>query len=134
MGAGYALHPSLSVGLGAEVFTGGSERVAGRIFPGQVAPTCCSASWSYSGTGLVGSVDWSPSDAVTLAVAGSAGGTLTAEATSGDDLVDRSYDLPIMLNAGATGRVLGLAALTGASAQTKTYSGTSTTSSVAGSK
>ena len=105
VGAGYALHPSLSVGLGAEVFTGGSERVAGRIFPGQVAPACCSASWSYSGTGLVGSVDWSPSDAVTLAVAGSAGGTLTAEATSGDDLVDRSYDLPIMLNVGATGRV-----------------------------
>jgi len=33
--------------------------------------------------------------------------------------------------AGATGRVLGLAALTGASAKTKTYSGTSTTSSVA---
>lgn len=32
---------------------------------------------------------------------------------------------------GATGRVLGLAALTGASAKTKTYNGTSTTSSVA---
>ncbi len=106
LGAGYRVSESLSVGLGAELFTGGVDRVAGRIFPGQSAPTCCSASWSYSGTGLLASVDWTPSEALTLALSASAGGSLDAEQdvedSAGDD---RSYDLPVMLNSGITGRV-----------------------------
>lgn len=105
LGAAYRVLPSLAVGLGAELFTGGSERVAGRIFPGQVAPACCTASWTYSGTGMLASLDFTPSEAVTVAVSASAGGTLEAEATSGEDAVDRSYDLPVLINAGASGRV-----------------------------
>lgn len=105
VGAGYRVLPTLSVGLAGELFTGGIRRVSGRLFPGQVSPACCSASWTYSGAGVLGSVDWTPSEAVTLAVSGSAGGSLQADATSGEDAVDRSYDLPVMLNAGVSGRV-----------------------------
>ena len=105
VGTAYRLLPSLSIGLGAELFTGGSERVAGRIFPGQTAPVCCTASWTYSGAGALASVDWTPSEAFTVALSASAGGSLDADATSGEDAVDRSYDLPVLLNAGASGRI-----------------------------
>jgi hypothetical protein len=105
LGAAYRLLPSLSLGLGAELFTGGAERVSGRIFPGQNSPACCSASWTYSGAGVLGSLDWTPSEAVTVAASASAGGSLDADATSGTDAVDRSYDLPVLFNVGATGRV-----------------------------
>ena len=90
VGTAYRLLPSLSIGLGAELFTGGSERVAGRIFPGQTAPVCCTASWTYSGAGALASVDWTPSEAFTVALSASAGGSLDADATSGEDAVDRS--------------------------------------------
>lgn len=105
VGAGYRILPSLAVGLGAELFTGGAERVAGRIFPGQAAPACCRASWTYSGTGMLASLDFNPSEALTMALSASAGGSLEAEATSGDNAVDRSYDLPVLLSAGASGRI-----------------------------
>lgn len=107
LGGGYRISESLSVGLGAELFTGGVNRVAGRIFPGQNAPTCCSASWTYSGTGLLASVDWTPSAALTFALSASAGGSLEAEQDVAEDEqgVDRSYDLPVMVNGGVTGRV-----------------------------
>lgn len=105
VGAGYRVLPSLAVGLGAELFTGGAERVSGRIFPGQVAPACCSASWTYSGAGMLASVDFSPSEAFTVAASASAGGSLDAEVRSGEDATDRSYDLPVLLSAGASGRI-----------------------------
>lgn len=105
LGAAYRLLPSLSVGLGAELFTGGAERVAGRIFPGQNAPACCTATWTYKGTGMLASVDWTPSEAFTMALSASAGGTLKAERTSGAEGVDHEYDLPVLLNAGASGQV-----------------------------
>lgn len=108
VGAGYRPLSTLSIGLGAELFTGGVRRISGRIFPGQAAPACCSASWAYSGVGALGSVDWTPSEAVSVALAASAGGSLDAEvdtARSGDDAVDASYDLPVMVNAAASGRI-----------------------------
>lgn len=106
LGAGYRVTETLTVGLGAELFTGGVERVAGRIFPGQSSPTCCFASWAYSGTGFLASVDWTPSAALTLALSASAGGSLDAEQDSEDAAGDnRSYDLPVMINSGITGRV-----------------------------
>jgi hypothetical protein len=105
LGVGYRVLPSLTVGVGGELFTGGVRRVSGRIFPGQSSPACCSASWTYSGAGVLGSLDWTPSEALSVAVAASAGGSLLADSTSGEEAVDRSYDLPVRFSAGASGRV-----------------------------
>lgn len=105
LGVAYRVLPTLAVGLGGELFTGGVRRVSGRVFPGQAAPVCCSASWTYSGAGVLGSLEWRPSGAVAVAASGSAGGSLDADATSGAGAADRSYDLPVMFNAGASARV-----------------------------
>ena len=105
LGAGYRLTPSLTIGVGGELFTGGLERVSGRIFPGQSSPACCAASWTYSGTGMVASIDYTPSEALTVAVSGSMGGSLEAEVSSGPGATDRKYDLPTMFSVGTSGRV-----------------------------
>src|SRR5690606_23293994 len=60
---------------------------------------------TYKGTGMLASVDWTPSEAFTMALSASAGGTLKAERTSGAEGVDHEYDLPVLLNAGASGQV-----------------------------
>ena len=106
LGAAYRVLPSLSLGIGAELFTGGVRRATGRVFPSPGFNTGVStASWTYSGAGLLASVDWNPSGAVSLSLAGSAGGSLDADSTSGAEAVDRSYDLPVMVNGGVSGRV-----------------------------
>jgi hypothetical protein len=115
VGAGYRVAPHLSLGLGVDLYTGGTERVVGRIFPGQTTPACCTARWTYSGTGTLASLNWYPSPALRVAVSASAGGTLKAKprvaaadstSSAGQELgTPRSYDLPVTLGVGASGRV-----------------------------
>jgi hypothetical protein len=118
VGAGYRIAPHLSLGVGMDLYTGGTQRVAGRIFPGEVTPGCCTARWTYSGTGTLASLDWYPSPALRVAVSASAGGTLKAKprATSADSTSSnptgagelgeaRRYKLPATLAVGASGRV-----------------------------
>jgi hypothetical protein len=118
VGAGYRIAPHLSLGAGVDLYTGGTERVAGRIFPGELTPGCCTARWTYSGTGALASLDWYPSPALRVAVSASAGGTLKAKprveavdsASSNPQVGDepgapRSYKLPVTLGVGASGRV-----------------------------
>jgi hypothetical protein len=57
---------------------------------------------------VLGSVDWTPSEALSVAVSASAGGSLDAEVDeerSTDDTADASYDLPTTFSAGASGRI-----------------------------
>lgn len=104
LGAAYRIVPTLSAGVGVDVYTGGVQRVAGRVFPDETQPRCCSASFRYSGLGGLASLDWNPSEALSVSLAGTAGGTLEAEP---QDSVGsgRSYDLPATATLGATGRV-----------------------------
>lgn len=104
LGAGYRLLPSLSIGLGVDVLTGGTVRTDGRIFAPAVSAQCCTRRWDYSGVGLVGSVDWNPSAAFSLSVGGSAGGTLDADARD-STASDFSTSLPASAQAGATARL-----------------------------
>lgn len=101
----YRLLPGLSVGVGGELFTGGVRRVSGRVFPGQSGPACCAAQWTYSGAGVLGSIDWSPSEALGMAVAATGGGELRAKATAGEGAEDRSYDLPVTVTGGVSARL-----------------------------
>lgn len=105
LGAAYRVLPTLAVGVGAELYTGGAERIAGRMFPGQNTPACCVSSWTYKGTGALASVDWTPSEAFTVALSASAGGKLEASQTSGEQGGDRTYDMPVLFSAGASGQV-----------------------------
>lgn len=105
LGGGYRLLPQLSIGAGIDLFTGGVQRVSGRLFPGEAVPRCCSAEWRYSGVGVLTSVDFTPTEALTVALSASKGGTLKADVQSGTGAQDSEYELPLMLHAGTSARV-----------------------------
>lgn len=103
-GATYQVVEGLAVGGGVDLFTGGVDRVQGRIFSGEFAPACCRSSWTYRGRGYTAGAHWSPSAASGVAISASYGGTLEAEPEN-TQAEARSYDLPLMLRAGVSGRV-----------------------------
>lgn len=106
IGTGYRLLDGLSLGVGADFFLGGVEQFRGRSFPTQGEPDCCRAQWTYSGIGAVAGVDWQPNEAVRVGASVTSGGALRAR--SDDSLaVNREYDLPATVAAGASGRVAG---------------------------
>lgn len=112
LGGAYAVTSQIAVGLAANLYTGSVRRSVTREFgapcivrggPGR-QPGCFAAEWVYQGLGATAGVRWEPSEALSVSVAGSVGGTLQAE--SQDSLgTDRSYNLPASLSAGASGRV-----------------------------
>lgn len=112
LGGSYALDGKLAVGLAANLYTGSVRQSVTREFvapciarggPG-TQPGCFAAEWTYGGIGASAGVRWEPSEAFSLAVAGSVGGTLRANPQDSVSL-DRSYRLPATLQAGASGRV-----------------------------
>lgn len=106
LGAGYRVVQGVSVGLGVDAYLGSVRRSFGRLFPGELEPGCCRTQWNYSGVGAVAGVEWSPTEALNVAIAGTSGGRLTA--TAQDSLsTDEQFDLPATLQAGASGRVAG---------------------------
>ena len=110
-GVAYGLRSNLSLGLSLDSYVGEVERVQGRRFPGEGSPGCCRGSYNYSGIGYGGSFQWAPSEALTLAGSASYGGTLKAGVVADttrprfDAGADRSYELPLQLRGGITGRV-----------------------------
>lgn len=104
LGAGYRVLEALSVGAGVDVYTGSVQRRFGRRFEGEGAPDCCTTEWDYGGVGALAGVSWTPSEATSLSLSGSFGGTLDAE-TSDSLSNDGSFDLPVTLQAGGSARV-----------------------------
>jgi hypothetical protein len=103
VGAGYRVLPTLSVGIGMDLYTGGVTRTEGRIFLPDTGPACCQTRWDYTGLGGLASVDWNPSEALSVSLAGAAGGKLVAKPRAGG--TESRYSLPASLDAGATARV-----------------------------
>ncbi|HET7274396.1 MAG TPA: hypothetical protein VFI91_04420 [Longimicrobiaceae bacterium] len=104
LGGAYTLGSNLSVGAGLNAYTGSVERITGRRFGINFTPAESSTSSSYSGLGFIGGIRWTPSEALTLSAAASAGGTLTSE-TDDSLSIATEYDLPLRLDVGASGRV-----------------------------
>lgn len=105
VGAGARVVEGLSVGLAADFFTGALDRSQGRVFPaGDYATGRETTRWRYGGMGYTAGVDWSPGDAVGLGLALSGGGTLEATVEDGTG-APASYDLPMTVRGGASGRV-----------------------------
>lgn len=105
LGGGYRVLPQLSIGVGLDLFTGGVERISGRIFPGELQPRCCTTQWRYSGVGYLASADFNPAEAFTLAVSASKGGTLRARPQGGATAANADYELPLLLQVGSSARV-----------------------------
>jgi hypothetical protein len=112
-GAAYRAGERLSVGAALDLYTGSTRYSLSRFFEadptGQTSsvPAVQSREWTYSGVGGALGVHWIPVPALHLAAAVSAGGSLDAE-PQGDSTVagtGRSYSIPVMLHAGASGRV-----------------------------
>jgi len=103
-GAAYAPTPTLSVGLGLDVYTGSVERVQGRIFPGEPRPACCTVGWDYSGQGVTAGVHWSPTADSGVGASLTYGGKL--DAAPSNTLVSTSeWAIPLSVQGGASGRV-----------------------------
>jgi hypothetical protein len=104
VGGGAAVVTDLSVGLGLDVYIGSVERLVGRSFPFEPRPACCRATWNYSGIGVTGSLQWSPTADSGIGASVTYGGTLKASPQDSIGL-EAKYDLPISFQAGASGRV-----------------------------
>ena len=104
VGAAYRIVPTLSVGIGADMYAGAVQRRFGRQFGDEAPPSCCRAEWRYTGFGALAGVAWTPSEATSLSLAATYGGTLEAE--SQDSLAaGSSYTLPATVHAGGSARV-----------------------------
>jgi hypothetical protein len=104
LGAGYRVMETLAAGVGIDLFTGSVELTAARTFPGELEPRLPTAAWNYRGVGLHGGAAWRPTEAFSLSVAGSTGGTLEARSQVAGT-PDASYGLPSTANVGASGQI-----------------------------
>jgi hypothetical protein len=112
-GAAYRSGERLAVGAALDLYTGSSRLSLNRVFEPdalreeQQIPATFDRESTYSGVGGALGVHWAPVEALHLAAAVSAGGTLSAEPEGDSTAVgpERSYSLPLMLHVGASGRV-----------------------------
>lgn len=106
----YAISGRLSVGVAADVFSGAVRDTLRRSFVRDtlqtdlLVPSIVGREATYEGVGAAAGVRWTPSDALHLAAALSAGGTLEAEPVEGTG-AGRSVSLPATAHLGASGRV-----------------------------
>ena len=109
LGASYSAGERLAVGAAADLFTGVARDTVSRVFGREagISPSSVGADWTYRGVGGSLGVRWTPTAALNLAAAVSGGGTLEARPGEGADstVTGRSYSIPLMLHAGASGRV-----------------------------
>jgi len=101
----YRVLQGLSAGLGLDVYTGASERLEGRVFPGELEPACCWAEWNFGGVGVTGGVHWSPGDDTGVGLSVTHGGSLEASPSEGAAGGTLTYTLPLTARAGGSGRV-----------------------------
>jgi hypothetical protein len=101
----YRVLEGLSAGLGLDVYTGTSERLEGRVFPGEPEPACCRAAWNYGGVGVTGGLHWSPGDDTGVGISVTHGGSLDASPREGTAGAALTYSLPLTARLGGSGRV-----------------------------
>lgn len=111
LGTAYSVSEALSVGVAALVHTGTAQTASTRSFAeAALDPSVFSDRWGYSGLGLSAGVRWTASEALSLAAAVTGSGSLSVErlddgSDRGGAGLERSYDLPLRVSAGAAGRV-----------------------------
>lgn len=114
-GAAYSFTERFSVGVGGDLYTGSVRDTLSRRFArGDTVPgssdlisASYSTEWQYRGLGASVGFRWVPTDALSLAGAVTAAGTLEGRPSSDDDSVSigRDYSLPLTFDVGASGRV-----------------------------
>lgn len=109
-GVGARIGTTLSVGLAADLLTGGAADTATReLSSGATFPAVTATRIDYGGVGFAAGARWSPSEAFTLAGSVSAGGSIDAELEAVDDTTversEKSYAYPVRLDGGASARI-----------------------------
>lgn len=105
LGAGARLLEGLSVGVAADLFTGAANDTSRRDIDGLFSAVSATT-FRYRGVGVSAGVQWAPSPALTVGAALSAGGSLHAEADTGDaDPIEKDYSMPLRADLGASARV-----------------------------
>lgn len=94
----------LSVGIGADLYTGVARDSSIRVLTG-LTPSLRETVWAYRGVGVTTGARWEPSDALRLSAAVTTPAKLRTEA-EGDSLVAaREFNLPLTADVGASGRI-----------------------------
>jgi hypothetical protein len=102
-GAAYQAGARFAAGLGLDLYTGLLQRQFSRGIEGSFDNTLELREWSYSGLGYSGGVRWTPSEALTLAAAVNAGGTVRAEsADTATTPGSADYALPLRAHLGGS--------------------------------
>ncbi len=106
-GGAYHLGGGFGVGLVADFLRGTVNREEGRSFDpaSGLNNTLIRSAWRYRGIGYTVGAHWSPGPAGGIGASVSMGGELDAELQSGSG-EDRSYDLPLTVQVGGSGRLL----------------------------
>lgn len=102
-GLGYQVNPRLAVGVAVDAFTGAVRDTSLRFISG-LTPAQSASTVTYTGVGAAFGARWSPLPALTVAGAVSGGGELTADVDD-ETVEDRTYALPLTVDAGASARV-----------------------------
>ncbi|MDB4952402.1 MAG: hypothetical protein JWM27_5051 [Gemmatimonadetes bacterium] len=106
LGAAYRINDHLSVGTGVDLFTGSVRDSSIHVVSG-FAQTVLSTTFAYTGVGYSGGVRWSPSEPLAISAAVSGGAHLKGEADGDSTIASKRYDMPLSVDAGASGRVGG---------------------------
>jgi hypothetical protein len=104
VGSTYAVTDRLALAAAVDVYSGSAADTTYRVFlqPG-LLPTISSSSVSFRGTGYGTGLRWVPSQAIAFGASASAGGQLELRPATGAPA--QSFDLPLQLAVGASGRV-----------------------------
>lgn len=104
LGGHYAPLTRLALGAAIDLYTGAVRDTTYRLFlEGGLQPAFESSAVRFSGVGYAGGVRWVPNEALALGASVAVGGQLDVESEAGG--VAASYDLPLQLAGGLSGRV-----------------------------
>ncbi|CAN5801858.1 hypothetical protein BH23GEM3_BH23GEM3_09020 [soil metagenome] len=105
LGGAYRLMDELALGASVDLYTGSARDTIYRIFPETLLrPAVTASAQRFGGFGFGAGARWSPTEALSVSASASAGGQL--EVRPADDAEPTAtFDLPVQLAAGASGRI-----------------------------
>jgi hypothetical protein len=106
LSTGFRAAERLYLGAGADLYTGTARDSSYHTVSG-LAATQFVKTWSYGGVGFTGGVRYSPAAPVWISASVSTAARLRARSDADTGGVSRSYDLPLRVDAAASGRVGG---------------------------
>lgn len=105
LAAAYRPADRLSVGVGADLFTGVVRDTVARLFDDETQETAFGIDRTHRGVGLSAGVRWNPIDPVFVSASVGGGGEIRARSEQNRVDHERTYPNPLRFDAGASARI-----------------------------